>query len=183
MRNLGRRHNRRHKLAISAVVSDCYQQNAVRCMLQDGSISGCNIISRHVPDLPDKVLIKVPQLSQSIKGHIIWRNQNSAGVELKWETNYPDERRNTARQEVAIPATIKDHSFNKLADCIICDASMIGCRISSEELSTLPDDFYIDTPGLTKPVQALIVWRKDHLAGLEFVWESDVYILDDALAM
>lgn len=181
MRKLGRRHNRRHKLAISAVVSDCHQQNAVRCMLQNGGISGCKIISKHVPDLPDKVLIKVPQLSQSIKGHIIWRNQNSAGVELKWETNYPDERRNAARQEVAIPATIMDHSLKKLVDCIICDASMIGCRISSEELSTLPDNFYIDIPGLTKPIMAAIVWRNGNMAGLEFLWESDVYMLDDAL--
>lgn len=183
MKNVGQRHKRRFKVAIHAIVSDRQQQNTIRCMIRDGSISGCKIISRQVSDLPDKVLINVPNLSQSIKGRIVWRNQDSAGIEFKWETKCSDERRNAPRQEVSILATILDHNLNKLSDCIILDASRTGCRISSEAVSTLPDDLHIEIPCLTEPVLALIVWRNGNMAGLEFFWEDDVYMLDDSLAM
>jgi len=181
MGKVDQRKHTRNKVALHAIVSDRQQQNAIRCMIRDASISGCNIISRKVSNLPDKVLINISSLNQLIKGRIVWRNQDSAGIEFEWEANRPDDRRNASRQEVNILATITDNSDNKLADCIICDASMIGCRISCKELSTLPNDFLIDIPGLTEPVQALIVWRKDNLAGLVYVWKSDFYILDDTL--
>jgi hypothetical protein len=153
-------------------------------MIQDGSISGCKIISRHVPDLPEKILLNVPTLNQLIKGRIVWRNQNTAGIEFQWDNSaLQDERRNAPKQEVSIQATIMDYNYNKLADCIICDASRTGCRISCEELSNLPDEIHIEIPGLTDPVMALVVWRKDGMAGLEFFWESEVYTLDDTLTV
>ena len=184
MRNIGQRHNRRYKVAIHAVVSDRQRQNNVRCMIRDGSISGCKIISSKVSDLPDKVLINVPNLNQLIKGRIVWRNQDSAGIEFKWETNHPDERRKAPRQEVSILATIMDHNYNKLSGCMILDASRTGCRISSEAVSTLPDDIHIEIPGLTEPVLSLIVWRNGNVAGLEFLWgSSDVYMLEESFEM
>ena len=72
-----------------------------------------------------------------------------------------------------------DHDLNKLTDCIICDASRTGCRITSDALSTLPDDLYIEIPGMSEPVQARIVSRKDNMAHLKFALEGGVHVLDD----
>ncbi len=177
-----RKHNR-YKVAFHTIVFDRLQQNAVRCMIRDGSISGCKIVSVKVFDLPDKVLLKIPNLDQLIRGRIVWRNKDSAGIEFEWEANRPDDRRNAPRQEAAMRAAIKDYDLNKLADCIILDASRTGCRISSKALATLPDDILIEIQGLTEPVLALIVWRNGNMAGLKFVWQSDVYMLDDSMAM
>ncbi len=183
MRNeLQRRHDR-YKVALPAIVFDRLQQNSLRCMIRDGSISGCKIISRKVADLPDKVLLKITKLDQSINGRIVWRNRGSAGIEFEWEANRSDERRNAPRQEAAIPAVILDYNFNKLADCIICDASRNGCRIASEELATLPDDIRIEIQGLTGSVLARIVWRNANMAGLEFIWVSEVEPPEDSFVM
>jgi hypothetical protein len=182
MENTDQRHIRRFTVVISAIVSDRQQQNEISCTILQGSISGCKILSKQVSDLPEEILIKIPDLDQLIKGRIIWRNQDLAGIEFEWESNNPDERRNAPRQEVVIPAILKDYDLNKLADCIICDASRTGCRISCETLSELPNDLHIEIPGLTGPVLALMVWRKDNMAGMEFLWETEIYMLDDTPA-
>ena len=68
--------NRRHKHAVRASASDRLQKNVVPCIIRDGSIFGCKIVSRNISDLPDEVLLKVPNLNQLIKGCIIWRDQD-----------------------------------------------------------------------------------------------------------
>ncbi len=179
MENTGQRQARRSKLALPAAVCDRQRQNSIHCMIHDGSISGCKIVSREVPKLPDKILMIVPDLVQSIQGRIVWRTDNSAGIQFEWETNRPDERRNFSKQRIHLPATILDYGYNKLADCFICDASRSGCRISSEALSELPDDILIEILGLTEPILSLIVWRNDNMAGLEFMWNNKLFMLDD----
>jgi hypothetical protein len=114
MENTDQRHIRRFTVVISAIVSDRQQQNEISCTILQGSISGCKILSKQVSDLPEEILIKIPDLDQLIKGRIIWRNQDLAGIEFDWESNYPDERRNAPRQEVVIPAILKDYDLNKL---------------------------------------------------------------------
>ena len=52
-----------------------------------------------------------------------------------------------------------DQNLEKLTDVTISDVSRTGCRVTSEEISTLPDDLYIEIPGLTEPVKARIVKR------------------------
>lgn len=183
MENADQRKIRRFKVVIRAVVSDRQQENEINCMILEGSISGCKILSRQVSDLPEEILIKISEMSQLIKGRIVWRNHDTAGIEFQWESNRTDERRNAPRQEVSMPAIIMHYDLNKLADCTILDASRTGCRISTDELSELPDDLHIEIPNLTEPVLALVVWRKDNMAGLEFLWESEVYMLDDSVGM
>ena len=173
------RKNRRYKLTLPASVSDRQQKNVVPCMIRDGSISGCKVISNKVSELPENVLIKIPNLDQLIEGCIKWRKQDSAGIEFKWGINSLDDRRDAPRQNVAITAVIMDHDLNKLTDCIICDASRTGCRISSKAISGIPDDLLIEIPGLTEPILSLIVWRNDDMAGLEFMWNNKLYMLDD----
>jgi hypothetical protein len=57
-----------------------------------------------------------------------------------------------------------DQNLEKLTDGTISDVSRTGCRVTSEEVSTLPDDLYIEIPGLTEPVKARIVKREDNMA-------------------
>ncbi len=183
MGNASQRKHNRYKVAFHTIVLDRLQQNAVRCMIRDGSISGCRIVSGKVFDLPDKILLKIPNLDKLIRGRIVWRNQDSAGIEFVWETDRPDDRRNAPRQEAAIPATIKDYNLEKLADCLICDASRNGCRIASKELAALPDDILIEIRGLTEPILARIIWREGIMAGLEFIWVGEVSLPEDALVV
>ena len=72
-----------------------------------------------------------------------------------------------------------DQNLEKLTDGTISDVSRTGCRVTSEEVSTLPDDLYIEIPGLTEPVKARIVKREDNMARLEFSMASDIFVLDD----
>ena len=183
MKNTGQRQARRWKLAIPAAVCDRGRQNSIRCMIHDGSITGCKIVSGQVSKLPDEILINVPELDKLIHGRIVWRTHNSAGIQFEWETDRPDERRKASRQKIHLPATILDYGYNKLADCIICDASRTGCRISSKAISGMPDDLLIEIPGLTEPILSLIVWRNDDMAGLEFMWNNKLYMLDDYVEM
>lgn len=177
------RANDRIKVAIHAVVTDREQQNAVRSMVKDASICGCKIISKQVPDLPDEVLLKVPNLDQLIKGRIVWRNHTMAGIQFEWNAVDPDDRRKAPRQEVEIQAVISDRECNKLTDCVINDANSIGCRITNAALYTVPDDVHIEVEGLTEPVLAKVIWRNGIQAGLEFYWECDIFTLDDSLAV
>ncbi len=80
---------------------------------------------------------------------------------------------------MAIPTVIMDQNLEKLTDGTISDVSRTGCRVTREEVSTLPDDLYIEIPGLTEPVKARIVKREDNMARLEFSMASDIYVLDD----
>jgi PilZ domain len=177
MRNVNERLDRRMKLAMHAVVSDRQGKNLISCMIHDGSIYGCKIVTRQAPYLPEKILIKVNCLTRHIKGNIAWRNHNSAGIEFNWKTKQFAERRSTNRQKMNIPSSILDYSLNKLANCIICDISKSGCRITSEAISEIPDDILIDIPGLNKPVLSLVVWRNGNMAGLEFFCTSENYLL------
>ena len=90
-----------------------------------------------------------------------------------------NERRNTPRQEVAIPTIIMDQNLNKLTVGFISDLSRTGCRITSAQVCAFHDDLYGEVPGLTKPIKAWIVLRKDNMAHLEFACKSmvDVYVI------
>jgi len=179
MDNAEQRTHDRVKVAIHAVVSDREQQNAIRSIIQCASICGCKIISKQVSDLPDEVLIKVSNLDQVIKGRIVWRNKNTAGIQFEWNAIDPDERRSASRHEVEIQAVMSDREHNKLADCIIRDANSKGCRIINAALYTVPDDVHIEIEGLSEPVLAKVIWRNGNMAGLEFYWECDILSLND----
>jgi hypothetical protein len=84
MEHTGQRQARRWKIAIPTAVCDRQRQNSIRCMIHDGSISGCKIVSGQVPKLPDEILINVLDLVRSIQGRIVWRNDTMAGLEFMW---------------------------------------------------------------------------------------------------
>ena len=89
-----------------------------------------------------------------------------------------DERREAPRQKVDMTATILDRAYRRLRECIICDASRSGCRLSTPYPETLPDEICLEIKGLTEPMLAKIVWRDADKAGVEFFWDSDAYLLD-----
>jgi hypothetical protein len=181
MEDLDLRANERRKVAIQVVISDREQQNTVRSVVQDASICGCRIFSKQVTNLPEDVLLRVPNLSQSIKGHIVWRSRETAGIAFDWTTLDPNDKRSTPRQDVEIKAVISDREHNKLADCIILDANSKSCRIGNVALYTVPDDIHVQVEGLSEPVLAKLVWRNGNTAGLEFYWECDILTLCDPL--
>ena len=83
MEHTGQRQARRWKIAIPAAVCDRQRQNSNRCMIHDGSISGCKIVSGQVPKLPDEILINVLDLVRSItpddirNGHLAHKKLNA----------------------------------------------------------------------------------------------------------
>ena len=173
----------RFQVAIRAVVINERTGEEFSCAIRDGSISGCKIVSSQVADFSEQVLVKVPKLEHMVRGRIVWRDERAAGIEFNWEASQVDERRDAPRREVLIPVVISDAALNKLADGTIMDASRTGCRIFGDKVQELPDRISLEICGLTGPMIGQIVWRNDGMAGVKFLWESEVYALDDSLAV
>ncbi|MDH3580717.1 MAG: PilZ domain-containing protein [Hyphomicrobiales bacterium] len=171
----------RFNAALPAVAIDSLRKFHIPCVIRDGSISGCKIESGAIGELSDDIFLKVSELEEIVKGHIIWRNRRAAGVEFDWKATPKNHKQRAPRQEVAIPATILDQNFNYLADCTICDTSKTGCRITTRDAVALPYEFRIAILGLTDPVMARRVWQKDDTAGLEYFWDSEIYTLDETV--
>jgi len=182
MQNTEQRHNSRTRVDLQALVSDRERQNTIPCTIQDASISGCKIASSKIINCPDKILINIPHMNQVVKGSIIWRQGNYAGVKFDWSAADPSEKRSGIRYEVAIPAVVSDTDQNKLIECTISDANSKGCRIINAALYTVPDTIHIEVRGLAEPVMAKVVWRDGNTAGLEFYWENEIYTLTDLAA-
>ena len=180
-RHINERTSHRFKVALPAVAIDSKRKSHIPCVIRDGSISGCRIISSAIDELPDDIYLKIPDLEKIIKGHIIWRNCRAAGVEFNWAATPKNCNRHAARWDVDIPASLLDLNFNYLADCKISDASKTGCRIVAKDAAILPHEFRITILGLTEPVMVRLVWRKGNTVGLEFFWDSEIYTLDDTV--
>lgn len=179
MEGFEQREKRRVKVAIRAGVVDPRSGERYPCLIRDGSISGCKIVSSTLDELPDDIYVAVPSLDQTIRGRIVWRSEKTAGVEFLWERTRNERRRGAPRQEVVINAIILDRKHNRITDCVIRDASKTGCRIATENASRLPDDICIRIDGLPDAVMARVVWRDGDRAGLEFFWDDEVQTLDN----
>ena len=79
-----KRKEKRVDVNIKAIVSDrdiTWREDAV---ITNASQSGCRL---QIPDphtLPDEVCIKIAALNRPVKGVIVWRRDQSAGVRLEW---------------------------------------------------------------------------------------------------
>lgn len=180
-RTINERTNDRFNVALPAIAIDSKRKYHIPCIIRDGSITGCRIISSDIDDLPDDIYLKVPDLEEIIKGHVVWRNDRAAGIQFNWAATPKNCKRGASRREVDLPASLLDLNFNYLADCTIRNASRTGCRITTRDAASLPHEFRIRISGLTEPVMVRVVWRKDDTAGLEFFWDSEIYTLDDSV--
>jgi hypothetical protein len=175
MENRDQRAKHSFQVAIRAYVVKPATGEQFACVIRDGSISGCKVICSQIADLPDNIVVKVAKLKQTIKGRIVWRDTKSAGIEFNWEASNVDELRDAPRQEAFMPELISDHGLNHLADCVVMDASRSGCRILGEKVPELPEQISLTIDGLTAPIGGQIVWRTEEMAGIKFLWESEVY--------
>ena len=52
----------------------------IRCMVADASSEGCQIVTRRVPELPDKFTLDFDGFSKSYRCQVAWRSPWAAGV-------------------------------------------------------------------------------------------------------
>lgn len=178
MSNSEKRMTRRFQVALKVMVSDLERTKQVRCMVRDASPTGCQLISVNIQEFPDFILVKVPALDQWIKGKIMWRKFNTAGVEFQWEAVGGDDRRGARRMSVNMPVDIYGRDLKPLTSCVMCDASRTGCRIRGADIGELPAEICISIPRLTAPVQAEIVWCTSYEAGIRFEWDASRYSVE-----
>lgn len=82
--DLDRRINRRISIELPVAVSDRYHTRTVRGFICDASTSGCRIELDELELMPNDIWLRVEALTGEIKGRIVWRNGNKAGVRLLW---------------------------------------------------------------------------------------------------
>lgn len=80
MGNDFKRSEERKSACIHAFVSDLADICNVKCIIRDASLKGCRIVSSRIQELPDVIQITPEGLERPIRGVIVWRNGNMAGV-------------------------------------------------------------------------------------------------------
>lgn len=81
-------------------------------------------------------------------------------------------KRRSARKAVKISGIISDLTFSTKIKCMVLDASKTGCRIKIRENKTLPDELWLNIPGMKSAARGKIVWRRDDMAGIQFSWDG-----------
>ena len=82
MSDINGRSEDRKNVVISASVQSIDGVSITPCVIRDASKNGCQIVTSQVNDLPDTICIKIPGLKSPMKGEIIWRTKNRAGVKF-----------------------------------------------------------------------------------------------------
>lgn len=80
MHTLDRRISPRKKMLIHAFASDLADRYDVKCVVRDVSRDGCQIVSSHLDDLPDRIKLVPIGFDRPIYGAIAWRDGKVAGV-------------------------------------------------------------------------------------------------------
>ena len=82
------------------------------------------------------------------------------------------QKRASRRIDLSMEAVVSDLTRSNRVVCTICDASKLGCRIKSGDISALPDDILVEVGSLRTPIRGTIVWRKHGMAGVKFNWDT-----------
>jgi hypothetical protein len=75
-----KRTSERWKVCVQVFASDLEDGLDVKCIVRDVSKSGCKIVSNRLNDLPDLVQLIPEGFDKPIRGKIVWRERNMAGV-------------------------------------------------------------------------------------------------------
>lgn len=82
--------------------------------------------------------------------------------------DHKDER-GECRRKMAIHAFASDIDNKYDVKCVIRDVSGGGCSIVSSCLDDLPDIIHVLPEGFATPILGKIVWRKNNIAGVQFL--------------
>ncbi|MHA7774163.1 PilZ domain-containing protein [Roseibium sp. M-1] len=74
----------RRQVWITTIVCGKTNAASMKCRIVDASKSGCRLEGDKLDKLPDEIEISIPGLDLPIKGAIVWRKNNQAGVKLDW---------------------------------------------------------------------------------------------------
>ena len=84
----------------------------------------------------------------------------------------PPDRRDTRRVGISMRAFVSRREGAKGISCLVCDASKLCCRIISSKVADPPDVIYLKVDSIGKELKARIVWRRDGMAGVKFLWDA-----------
>lgn len=166
-----KREHQRFRVAILAHICEQTGGEPLRCLIRDVSLSGCRVVSRHLPYLSGLVSIQMPHITEVLDGRIVWRRDNVAGIEFIWGS--AGGRRDRMRRSLNIMVCVHDPADHRLLlQATVTDASNDSCRLESDGIDQLPDEVRVKVPGLIEPVKARVAWRKSHAVGIEFHWKD-----------
>lgn len=77
-----RRRRKRRQVALWAKVSWDDHGPKVRCAIRDATEKSCRIVTSHADEFPDEITLAIDGLAKPMKGRIVWRSENAAGVEF-----------------------------------------------------------------------------------------------------
>ena len=162
------------KISFRAIVSSAHDPDGFACIIRHGTVSGCQIVTSRIADLPDDIFLKVEALHDVISGRIVRRDMDTAEVEFRWDRDnaLTNERRGAARRKANIPVMLYDADGTQTAFGMICDTSRTGCRIQCGKLATLGDDIVLEIKGITGPMKGRIAWRDKTVAGVALTWSE-----------
>ena len=78
------------------------------------------------------------------------------------------EKRNAARAENRMHATIHQPGNHRPMPCIVEDYSKTGAKISAEKINRIPDTFNLHFNGTEIFVDSIVVWRSRGSVGVIF---------------
>ncbi|MGI9383314.1 MAG: PilZ domain-containing protein [Methyloligellaceae bacterium] len=82
--DLNRRTDRRVPIQFPVAISDTQHTRTFWGSICDASFSGCRIEIDQLGRVPDDIWLQVEGLTGEIRGRIVWRKGNQAGVRLLW---------------------------------------------------------------------------------------------------
>lgn len=74
------RSEERKKARVHAFVADLADIFQVKCVIRDLSRNGCRLVTSRAHDLPKIVRIVPEGTARPLKGYVVWRRANEAGV-------------------------------------------------------------------------------------------------------
>jgi len=79
------------------------------------------------------------------------------------------DRREYARKQVLIPATVYDMNGSHPVRCVVRDASKTGCKIISSRCQDLPEQILLEVTNFKGMRKGRVVRRDSKTAGVIFV--------------
>lgn len=132
---------------------------------------GCRVQTAKLKTLNKHIGLRVAGFDKIIKGRITEILEDEVVVSFEYGDEPQTEKRKERRRPVAITAYVSGVEEQASVKCDIIDASLSGCRLSSNALYSLPDDIQLKIKGMDLPVRGKIMWRGAGVAGVKMLWD------------